>query len=92
MLLLSNIQQKKRGTGDTITGTSIGKSQISQVISALESHRVNFQHLYKSNPEAQITLRSDQRIRQFESSAKHDEPHRAEKAQITKVAGSSSGA
>ncbi|KAJ7468858.1 hypothetical protein B0H11DRAFT_2436563 [Mycena galericulata] len=83
-------EKKKRGTTETIAGSSVGKSQISQVISALESHRVNFQHQYKSCPEAQVPLRSDKRIRQFESSAKHDEPKRAEKAQITKAAGSSS--
>ncbi|KAJ7445605.1 hypothetical protein FB451DRAFT_1055529 [Mycena latifolia] len=87
----STREKKKRGSNDTIAGSSIGKSQISQVISALESHRINFQHEHKSCPEAQIPLRTDTRIRQFESAAKHDEPKRAEKAQITKAAGSSSG-
>ncbi|KAJ7269115.1 hypothetical protein C8J57DRAFT_1609308 [Mycena rebaudengoi] len=86
----STREKKKRGTAATITGSSIGKSQIAQVISALESFRLNFQHEYKSSPEAQISLRTDTRIRQFESAAKHDEPKRAEKAQITKAAGSSS--
>jgi hypothetical protein len=83
--------QKKRGTTETIAGSSIGKSQISQVISALEDYRRNSQHLYKDCLEAQIPLRNDQRIRQFESAAAHDEPNRAEKAQVTKAAGSSSG-
>ncbi|KAJ7775217.1 hypothetical protein B0H14DRAFT_3588328 [Mycena olivaceomarginata] len=72
-------------------GSSIGKSQISQVISALEDYRRNSQHLYKDCLEAQIPLRNDQCIRQFESAAAHDEPNRAEKAQVTKAAGSSSG-
>jgi hypothetical protein len=69
----------------------VGKATISQVISALESYRLNSQHLYKNCPEAQIGLRTDARIRQFESAAKHNEPKRAEKAQIAKAAGSSLG-
>lgn len=69
----------------------MGKSQISQVISALEEYRRNSQHLYKNCPEAQIPLRNDERIRQFESAAKNNEPNRAAKAQVTKAAGSSSG-
>ncbi|KAJ7846497.1 hypothetical protein B0H14DRAFT_3678794 [Mycena olivaceomarginata] len=84
-------EKKKRRTTETIAGSSIGKSQISQVISALEDYRRNSQHLYKDCLEAQIPLRNDQRIRQFESAAAHDEPNRAEKAQVTKAAGSSSG-
>ncbi|KAJ7787092.1 hypothetical protein B0H14DRAFT_2629763 [Mycena olivaceomarginata] len=68
-------------------GSSIGKSQISQVISALEDYCRNSQHLYKDCLEAQIPLRNDQRIRQFESAAAHDEPNRAEKAQVTKGGG-----
>ncbi|KAJ7720340.1 hypothetical protein B0H16DRAFT_1793545 [Mycena metata] len=82
-------EKKKRG-GETIPGSSVGKSQISQVISALEEYRRNTQHLYKDSPEAQIPLRNDERIRQFESAAKTNEPNRAAKAQVTKAAGSSS--
>jgi hypothetical protein len=67
------------------------KSQTSQVTSALESLRVNWQHEYQSCPETQNSLQTDTRIRQLEASAKHDEPKRAEKAQITKAARSSSG-
>ncbi|KAJ7858249.1 hypothetical protein B0H14DRAFT_2224631, partial [Mycena olivaceomarginata] len=77
-------EKKKRGSNETIAGSSVGKSQISQVISALESYRLNSQHLHKDCPDTQIPLQSDARIRQFESAAKHDEPKRAEKAQITK--------
>ncbi|KAJ6499781.1 hypothetical protein DFH09DRAFT_1289918 [Mycena vulgaris] len=87
--LVKSASQKKR-EGETIAGSSIGKSQISQVISALESARLNFQHEYKSCSNAQNSLRNDTRIRQFEAAVKHDEPKRAEKAQITKAAGSSS--
>ncbi|KAJ7836470.1 hypothetical protein B0H14DRAFT_3704951 [Mycena olivaceomarginata] len=83
----STWEKKQRGTTETIAGSSIGKSQISQVISALEDYRRNSQHLYKDCLEAQIPLRNDQRIRQFESAAAHDEPNRAEKAQVTKAAG-----
>ncbi|KAJ7839747.1 hypothetical protein B0H13DRAFT_1562455, partial [Mycena leptocephala] len=32
-------KKKRGGTNETIAGSSVGKSQISQVISALESHR-----------------------------------------------------
>ncbi|KAJ7154430.1 hypothetical protein C8R43DRAFT_885108 [Mycena crocata] len=53
--------QKKRGTtGETIAGSSIGKSQISQVISALESLRSNAQHEYKSCPDEMCGLVSYQ--------------------------------
>ncbi|KAK7027698.1 hypothetical protein R3P38DRAFT_3190769 [Favolaschia claudopus] len=84
----STREKKKRGAG-TIAGSSVGQSQISGVITALESFRFNSQHTYKHCAEAQIPLRNDSRVRQFESAAKHDEPKRAEKAQITKAAGSS---
>ncbi|KAJ7676820.1 hypothetical protein DFH06DRAFT_1428669 [Mycena polygramma] len=85
----STREKKKRGSTETIAGSSVGRSQISGVISALESYRLNSQHLYPDCPEAQIPLRNDVRIRQFESASKHDEPKRAEKAQTTKAAGSS---
>ncbi|KAJ7637946.1 hypothetical protein DFH06DRAFT_1138595 [Mycena polygramma] len=92
LLSESTREKKKRGSaGETIAGSSVGKSQISQVISALEQYRRDSQHLYKDCAEAQIPLRHDQRIRQFESASKKDEPKRAEKAQVTKAAGSSSG-
>ncbi|KAJ7761274.1 hypothetical protein DFH07DRAFT_771599 [Mycena maculata] len=71
-------EKKKRGSTETIAGSSVGKSQVSQVISALEQFRHDSQHLYKDCPEAQIPLRHDQRIRQFESASKKDEPKRAE--------------
>ncbi|KAJ6565000.1 hypothetical protein DFH09DRAFT_1363966, partial [Mycena vulgaris] len=86
---LTGPQVMKKREGETIAGSSIGKSQISQVISALESARLNFQHEYKSCSNAQNSLRNDTRIRQFEAAVKHDEPKRAEKAQITKAAGKS---
>ncbi|KAJ7848718.1 hypothetical protein B0H14DRAFT_3138177 [Mycena olivaceomarginata] len=57
----------------------------SQVTSALESLRLNWQHEYQSYPEVQNSLRTDTCIRQLEASAKYNEPKRTEK-----VAGSSS--
>ncbi|KAJ7822725.1 hypothetical protein B0H14DRAFT_2598298 [Mycena olivaceomarginata] len=62
------LEYRKPGTnGETIPGSSVGKVTISQVISALESYRLNSQHLYKNCPEAQIGLRTDAHIRRFES-------------------------
>ncbi|CAK5262885.1 unnamed protein product [Mycena citricolor] len=83
-------EKKKRGKSgsmETVAGSSVGKSHVSQVINALEQYRFNTAHLYKSCPEAQLGLRQDSRIRQFESASKHNEPKRAEKAQIIKAAG-----
>src|SRR5215471_6090010 len=52
---------------------------------------MNTEHLYPGIPEARLSLRSDSRIRAFESAAKHNEPQRADKAHVLKAAGSSSG-
>ncbi|KAJ6544716.1 hypothetical protein B0H10DRAFT_1932947, partial [Mycena sp. CBHHK59/15] len=38
-------EKKKRGSSETQAGTTVGKSQVLQVISALESYRINHQHL-----------------------------------------------
>ena len=74
-----------------IPGTSIGKSQVSQIISALEHHRFHHQHEYRAIAEAQINLRTDNRIWVFETASKHNEPKRAAMAQVLKAAGSSAG-
>ncbi|KAJ7433783.1 hypothetical protein FB451DRAFT_316231, partial [Mycena latifolia] len=82
-------EKKKHNSSETIAGTTVGKSQILQVISALEHYRLNHQHEYPNNRDAQIKLREDTRIRAYESAAKHNEPKRAESAQSQKAAGTS---
>jgi hypothetical protein len=48
--------------------------------------------LYKDNIEAQISLRSDNRIKVIEDASKRNEPKRIENSQALKAAGTSSGA
>ncbi|KAJ7312517.1 hypothetical protein DFH08DRAFT_1044630 [Mycena albidolilacea] len=76
---------------DTHAGTTVGRAGIQQAISALEHHRLNHQHEYPNDREAQTKLRDDTRIQAFESAAKHNEPKRAESAQAQKAAGTSVG-
>jgi hypothetical protein len=83
--------QRKPGSSDTIPGSNVGKSVIQQTISALEDWRMSHHHLYLGVPEAQVRLRDDNRIRQIESAAKHDEPKRAESSQVLKASGTTSG-
>lgn len=83
--------QRRPGSSGTIPGSYVGKSIIQQAISALEDWRMSHHHLYLGIPEAQVRLRDDNRIRQIESSAKHDEPKRAESSQVLKASGTTSG-
>jgi hypothetical protein len=83
--------QCKRGAEKTIAGSNLGKAHIAQVTSALESWRLHHGYLYKDQPDAQVPLRSDIRVRTFERSAKHNEPKRIEQAQSLKAVGTSSG-
>ncbi|KAJ3709885.1 hypothetical protein C8R42DRAFT_692116 [Lentinula raphanica] len=73
----------KGGTG------SVGSESISQTISALEKHRSERQHLphYVANIKSHKPLRSDIRIKTFESAARRNEPLRALNAQKMKTAG-----
>ncbi|KAN0134511.1 hypothetical protein V8E53_007657 [Lactarius tabidus] len=82
--------KRRHGSSEKIPGSVVGLSVIKQTISALEHHRFQHQHLHKDDPESQIGLRLDARICRFESAAKHDEPKRAESAQVLKASGSSS--
>ncbi|KAG1726040.1 hypothetical protein EDD22DRAFT_961520 [Suillus occidentalis] len=86
------MREKKPGSSDTIPGSNVGKSVIQQAISALKDWRMSHHHLYLSVPEAQVQLRDDNRIRQIESAAKHDEPKRAESSQVLKASGTTSDA
>ena len=83
--------QHKQGSSECIPGSSVGKSVVQQVISALENWRVNHQHLHKDDPEAQMTLRSDNRIKLYETASKHNEPKRVQSSQVLKASGTSSG-
>ncbi|KAI0071523.1 hypothetical protein K474DRAFT_1606805 [Panus rudis PR-1116 ss-1] len=83
--------KRKRGSNELQEGTTLGKSAISQAISALEYHRSENAHLYKHDREAQVPLRSDKRIRMFEEAAKHNEPRRIEQSQALKASGTSAG-
>jgi hypothetical protein len=84
--------QKKTGSRtETIQDSSVGKESISQAISALENWRFKHAHLHRDVADAQITLRSDYRIKTIEKAKKHDEPKRIESSQALKATGSSSG-
>lgn len=87
----TSVLQQKKGSIETIPNSKVGKELISQTISAMEHWRFQHAFQYKSVPEAQISLRSDYRIKTIESSAKHDEPKRIESSQILKATGSSAG-
>ncbi|KAJ7888244.1 hypothetical protein B0H13DRAFT_1888494 [Mycena leptocephala] len=89
--------QKKRkrkdadDNADESETSSVGVSGLKQAISAMEHWRLNNQHLYKNIPEAQIGLRTDPRIKAFESAASHKEPERVKMAHSLKAKGSSAG-
>jgi hypothetical protein len=79
------------GSQKTVAGSNVGKSSISGAISMLEKYWLNHAYLHKDDPESQVTLRSDIRIRQFEEASKSNEPKRIEQAQMLKAIGTSSG-
>jgi hypothetical protein len=86
--------RKRKATDDEEDGheaSSIGVSGLKQAISALEHWRFNNQHLYKDIAEAQAGLRTDPRVKAFESAAAHKEPERVKMAHSLKAKGSSTG-
>ena len=85
------IQCQRGSSNKTIPGSTVGKSLISQTISALENWRVNNHHMYKDNIDAQIGLRMDNRIKVIEDAVKRNEPKRIVSSQALKAAGTSSG-
>ncbi|KAI0073663.1 hypothetical protein K474DRAFT_1602967 [Panus rudis PR-1116 ss-1] len=88
----SRPKRKRRGDMSELQeGTTVGRSAISQAISALERHRSENAHLYKADREAQVPLRLDNRVRAFEEAAKHNEPKRIAQAQVLKASGTSAG-
>ncbi|KAF7324058.1 hypothetical protein MKEN_00628200 [Mycena kentingensis (nom. inval.)] len=64
-----------------------GVQHIKQVISALEWHRVQKQHLYPDFPEARIPLRTDVCIKTIESAASHNEVQRIKNSHSLKAVG-----
>ncbi|KAK7028398.1 hypothetical protein R3P38DRAFT_923774 [Favolaschia claudopus] len=79
-------QKRKRPDGTESTAT-LGVSGVKLAISALENWRLNNQHKYPDIPEAQRGLRTDIRIKQFESAASHKEPQRVQMAHALKAKG-----
>ncbi|KAJ7025973.1 hypothetical protein C8F04DRAFT_1191008 [Mycena alexandri] len=79
-------QKRKRADGSESTSTC-GHEHAKQVVSALEQYRSNYAHEYRHIPEAQVTLRSDSRIRSMEASFKANEPERIKKAHALKAVG-----
>ncbi|KAK6974833.1 hypothetical protein R3P38DRAFT_3479541 [Favolaschia claudopus] len=79
-------QKRKRPDGTESTAT-LGVSGVKLAISALENWRLNNQHKYPDVPEAQRGLRTDIRIKQFESAASHKEPQRVQMAHALKAKG-----
>ncbi|KAI0311846.1 hypothetical protein OF83DRAFT_1177189 [Amylostereum chailletii] len=78
------------GSTGQIAGSTLGKSSISGMISALEKHRKTNAFRYRAIPEAQIKLRDDECIWTLEQSAAHNEPKRIDEAQVLKASGTSS--
>ncbi|KAJ7785102.1 hypothetical protein DFH07DRAFT_934959 [Mycena maculata] len=79
---------KKRKLPDGTQSTSTcGHEHAKQVVSALEYHRFNNQHLYRDNPDAQVNLRSDSRIKTMEAAFAENEPERIKKAHALKAVG-----
>ncbi|KAF7369757.1 hypothetical protein MVEN_00307500 [Mycena venus] len=79
--------QKRKRTDGTESTSTCGREHGRQVVSALEHYRFDSQHLHRHIPEAQVTLRSDSRIKTLEAAFAHNEPERTKKAHALKAAG-----
>ncbi|KAF7330285.1 hypothetical protein MVEN_02466400 [Mycena venus] len=79
--------QKRKLTDGTSSTSTCGLQHAKQVISALEYYRLNNQHQYRDNAEAQIVLRTDPRIKAMEKAFAASEPERVKKANVLKAAG-----
>jgi len=75
-------------------GSRIGRSSLSQCLSALEQWRFNHQHeeIYKRCPESHVKLRDDHRIKTIETGARATEPERVAESQELKAYGVLNGA
>ncbi|KAJ7720569.1 hypothetical protein DFH07DRAFT_784342 [Mycena maculata] len=79
-------KKRKLPDGTQLTSTC-GHEHAKQVVSSLEYHRFNNQHLYRDNPNAQVILRSDSRIKTMEAAFAENEPERIKKAHALKAVG-----
>ncbi|KAJ7610445.1 hypothetical protein FB45DRAFT_875800 [Roridomyces roridus] len=59
--------------------STCGPEHAKQVVSALEHHRFDTQHLYPNDPLAQVSLRSDARIKTLQAAFEEKEPERVKK-------------
>ncbi|KAJ3502645.1 hypothetical protein NLJ89_g8791 [Agrocybe chaxingu] len=77
--------------GRDIEGSSIGKEHIKQVISALQRHMREHQHLpeYSGCPDTRIPLRDQDWVKLYETASAAREPDRKKKAHILKAMGTS---
>ncbi|KAL0571408.1 hypothetical protein V5O48_010559 [Marasmius crinis-equi] len=78
---------KRNHLGEEIPNTTVGKDTIKQTISALKSLRLNSQHLYKNDSEAQRPLQEDSRIQSIERSAVANEATRLNQGEVLKTVG-----
>ncbi|TFY74110.1 hypothetical protein EWM64_g9902, partial [Hericium alpestre] len=85
-------EKRKRGSKETIPGSSLGKSHIAGVISVLEHRCHNDEYHYRDVPEAQRGLRLDKHIRDAERFSCHNEPKRTHMANALKASGTLSDA
>ncbi|KAJ7158060.1 hypothetical protein C8R46DRAFT_907930 [Mycena filopes] len=83
-------QKRKRADDSASTGT-VGIRAIQQVISALEKYRSDNAYKYPGVPETQFGLRTDIRIKAFESAGQHNEPQRVKMAHSLKAKGTNAG-
>ncbi|KAK7048472.1 hypothetical protein R3P38DRAFT_2687704 [Favolaschia claudopus] len=79
--------QKRKSPSNTQSTSTCGVEHAKQVISALEHYRFDSQHLYRHIPEAQVSLRTDNRIKTLEGAFAHNEPERTKKAHSLKATG-----
>ncbi|KAK7008468.1 hypothetical protein R3P38DRAFT_3210716 [Favolaschia claudopus] len=79
--------QKRKLADNTQSTSTCGIEHAKQVVSALEHYRFDTQHLYRHIPEAQVSLRTDNRIKTLEEAFAHNEPERTKKAHSLKAAG-----
>ncbi|TFY79269.1 hypothetical protein EWM64_g4743 [Hericium alpestre] len=85
-------EKRKQGSKESIPGSSLGKSHIAGVISALEHRHFSDEYLYRDVPEAKRGLHLDKRIKDFEQFSCHNEPKRTHTVNALKASGTSSDA
>ncbi len=79
--------------GREISGTSVGKELIKQIISALQRYMHAHQHEaeYFNCPDTRTPLRSQDIVKMYETAACANEPKRIQEAHILKAKGTLNG-